>query len=136
MFQSTPPARAATLIVEAVVQCNRVSIHAARAGGDERISAAPPAVDVSIHAARAGGDSRVCTGVVKLQHVSIHAARAGGDANSRVRSGSRNIRFNPRRPRGRRRSSAALIEHDVDRFNPRRPRGRRRCAGARLAIDS
>ena len=104
LFQSTPPARAATDrgVLEGGI--DRVSIHAAREGGDATVAdvgarvtafqstpparaATPPARErsdspaVSIHAAREGGDE--CpVGLPRLRHVSIHAAREGGDESS------------------------------------------------------
>ena len=122
-FQPTPPARAATrLLAEAIGN------------------------GISTHAARAGGDSAAVTRAAS-QCISTHAARAGGDNGSRY--GCHGCRyFNPRRPRGRRRSTAQipLLQSEsfqptpparaatppLDRpraiayFNPRRPRGRRR----------
>ena len=55
-FQSTPPARAATLRIVPTVRQSRVSIHAAREGGDGVTRLALHGVAVSIHAAREGGD--------------------------------------------------------------------------------
>ena len=56
MFQSTPPARAATT-GDAVYQHSwLVSIHAAREGGDLQLTALLSFTLVSIHAAREGGD--------------------------------------------------------------------------------
>ena len=80
LFQSTPPARAATRedIRHAVVPV--VSIHAARAGGD-RDRAAHRLADVAFQSTP---PARAATTVPSRhrQHpiVSIHAARAGGDA--------------------------------------------------------
>ncbi len=56
MFQSTRPARGAT-DQGAVINANiEVSIHAPRAGRDERAGPPGPAMTVSIHAPRAGRD--------------------------------------------------------------------------------
>ena len=124
MFQSTPPARAATSSGHDHGADFDVSIHAARAGGDSKNVIGTAENDsVSIHAARAGGDSRLpahlagdrgfnprrprgrrltVTGTsTATVFVSIHAARAGGD-RSRRKSPSAGRGFNPRRPRGRR----------------------------------
>ena len=78
LFQSTPPARAATRAVLIALNAARVSIHAAREGGDVRAK------------------QRIANAAV-----SIHAAREGGDA-SYWGSACAMPRFNPRRPRGRR----------------------------------
>ena len=82
--------------------CTRISIHAAREGGDENIPQRLPVLGISIHAAREGGDTDTSslsaararfqsTPPVKaatqeavvdagLYEISIHAAREGGDA--------------------------------------------------------
>ena len=56
LFQSTPPARAATSPYCEHCHEYHVSIHAARAGGDMASPVAVRSFAVSIHAARAGGD--------------------------------------------------------------------------------
>ena len=57
----------------------RISIHAAREGGDsERLSVMLTDV-ISIHAAREGGDDEVKRCRFD-NYISIHAAREGGDA--------------------------------------------------------
>ena len=58
VFQSTPPAREAT--VDALISelDAPVSIHASRTGGDPVCSSAWASLSVSIHASRTGGDSR------------------------------------------------------------------------------
>ena len=56
MFQSTPPVKAATSKCDSLPQSSRVSIHAAREGGDRSAEDAVIKEDVSIHAAREGGD--------------------------------------------------------------------------------
>src|SRR4051812_3977433 len=87
MFQSTPPTRAATARVDKVPHALGVSIHAAHAGGDPELRGEPrPADSVSIHAAHAGGDGSY--------------GSSGGSA----------LGFNPRRPRGRRRSSNPVVQ--------------------------
>ena len=101
LFQSTPPARAATSRPPERVGLLRVSIHAAREGGDGERPVSPreqimfqstpparaatispvvvhPGSEVSIHAAREGGDDPVHAGQADGD-VSIHAAREGGD---------------------------------------------------------
>ena len=73
-FQSTPPVKAATAAGYAVTGFNRISIHAAREGGD-----------------LTGRDD------VKAECISIHAAREGGDRKAtRIKRNTSN--FNPRRP--------------------------------------
>ena len=101
LFQSTPPARGATVDNAGFWHELRVSIHAPRAGGDrspwllrgghKRFQSTPPArgateqlavplggLHVSIHAPRAGGDQDQVL-MPSDAMVSIHAPRAGGD---------------------------------------------------------
>ena len=74
VFQSTPPVKAATQDLGVEYSKPRISIHAAREGGD----AAPEMVG-------------------KIRRISIHAAREGGDGVRRLTE--RHIsNFNPRRP--------------------------------------
>ena len=145
LFQSTPPARAATGVLYDPSTPESVSIHAARAGGDDsrpwrgcRRSCFNPR--------RPRGRRRIVPSTSSSpQVVSIHAARAGGDHPPRSLCAV-TCCFNPRRPRGRRRRSQWLITPkrvsihaaraggDMGSnstaarrpcFNPRRPRGRR-----------
>ena len=89
LFQSTPPARAATAAMSPFPRDDGVSIHAAREGGDH-----------------SSGEPR--------QHwrVSIHAAREGGDSRSKC-FGSIRTCFNPRRPRGRRHDRILMDRGEV-----------------------
>ena len=83
-FQSTPPARGATV---------RVVPH-----GAQRL--------ISIHAPREGGDCG-CDRVLSGRHpISIHAPREGGDFR-RPATGITLVYFNPRPPRGGRRACPA-----------------------------
>src|ERR1022692_1113427 len=168
-FQSTPPARAATPSHCQLPLAISVSIHAAREGGDpasfiacakiSSFQSTPPARAatkllcrlshqqiVSIHAAREGGDPAVtATGAAVGAFQSTPPARAATTVPSVYRVNA--VRFNPRRPRGRRRRFPAYTvstrfvsihaareggdrctrpaSHFHERFNPRRPRGRR-----------
>ena len=72
MFQSTPPARGATIWEVCGFRFHSVSIHAPRAGGDGTFNA-----------------------LDGIDYVSIHAPRAGGDTGRRTRTLT-DIRFNPR----------------------------------------
>ena len=118
-FQSTPPVKAATSCTEKVSFSDRISIHAAREGGDGRRHPICGYSSISIHAAREGGDPSVAaqpfasaifqsTPPVKaaticlsskspFAMISIHAAREGGDAARQGVSVNRHD-FNPRRP--------------------------------------
>ena len=100
-FQSTPPARAATSRIQHRERRNKVSIHAAREGGDapgRRCSSNVPVFQSTPPARAATGEA---THHSTLVGVSIHAAREGGDAAA-GNSPAFSVCFNPRRPRGRR----------------------------------
>ena len=56
----------------------RISIHAAREGGDTEYNLPKLEGTISIHAAREGGD-RVLSTFRHHRKISIHAAREGGD---------------------------------------------------------
>ena len=73
-FQSTPPVKAATQLIDSVKHLINISIHAAREGGDE---------------------GRTPTEILCM--ISIHAAREGGDASCPIGYTGRRD-FNPRRP--------------------------------------
>ena len=102
MFQSTPPARGATIVLCCILLGVIVSIHAPRTGGDRGhgidalsrmgFNPRPPhggrpgncllsrqPQRVSIHAPRTGGDSAPAADHTLRQNVSIHAPRTGGD---------------------------------------------------------
>ena len=73
-FQSTPPVKAATLLLLVIASRRQISIHAAREGGDV-----------------------VGKRNISLTRISIHAAREGGDAVA-VTLPAEISYFNPRRP--------------------------------------
>ena len=73
-FQSTPPVKAATANTDEIKAEQRISIHAAREGGDT-----------------------VRTGKLCRCRISIHAAREGGDPH-RIKNFVIFKNFNPRRP--------------------------------------
>ena len=101
VFQSTPPARGATVLCQPVFVYWQISIHAPREGGDP--AGAPP------HPRR---------------YISIHAPREGGD-HSPSKVFANEIDFNPRPPRGGRRRRWDTWPVPPN-FNPRPPRGGRR----------
>ena len=78
VFQSTPPARGATVYNDDVVPHMEISIHAPREGGDSTYRVGITQDYISIHAPREGGDAlaNFIGGVVSI---SIHAPREGGD---------------------------------------------------------
>ena len=80
LFQSTPPVKAATSLVVYYYTPVRISIHAAREGGDCTLTICPHTIHtISIHAAREGGDI-MAEYPASVSVISIHAAREGGDA--------------------------------------------------------
>ena len=74
----------------------KISIHAAREGGDVIALCQNKFYGISIHAAREGGDA-VEYIVVGWVGISIHAAREGGDVLPAAGT-HRHGHFNPRRP--------------------------------------
>ena len=85
LFQSTPPARGATELTVMYNDGRLISIHAPREGGDRPSGAAGAAV----------------------ASISIHAPREGGDAGPRPKFRPP-CDFNPRPPRGGRRSYSCI----------------------------
>ena len=88
---------------------------------------------VSIHAARAGGDEVevVSSTSGKSAFQSTPPARAATWGRRRAPPPPHPRSFNPRRPRGRRRTTCSR-GRSRSRFNPRRPRGRRRTPSATI----
>ena len=169
-FQSTPPARGATSSFfialfrppdfnprpprggrrhtdKASMQANKISIHAPREGGDQRVQPGSDRSKISIHAPREGGDPAFRSTVHHgppyfnprpprggrprhagapdgLPAISIHAPREGGDAGGKDGC-LRSCDFNPRPPRGGRPSLWGLPCFMPANFNPRPPRGGR-----------
>ena len=77
-FQSTPPARGATLLVLISFAVGAISIHAPREGGDTCAYRVVELLEISIHAPREGGDAGT-SGGRRVGAISIHAPREGGD---------------------------------------------------------
>ena len=150
MFQSTPPARAATVVAPARNKAWPDCFNPRRPRGrrlDEPDDFRARSGCFNPRRPR-GRRLPVMRYVAAQDDVSIHAARAGGDRSSRP-GRRRRACFNPRRPRGRRqwrlecagrrraafqstppaRAATRQMEHwppISTGFNPRRPRGRRR----------
>ena len=100
-FQSTPPARGATLRIFKDASPNTISIHAPREGGDAAVMERVDDDDISIHAPREGGDAgspsthphnayfnprpprggrpEIFNADYGFTDISIHAPREGGD---------------------------------------------------------
>ena len=88
--------KAATLALCNIGCGQKISIHAAREGGDAITDDVLPKGSISIHAAREGGDP-LRFPLLGSSAISIHAAREGGDARA-VRACFFVRNFNPRRP--------------------------------------
>ena len=122
-FQSTRPARGATVETHSRIQARPISIHAPREGRDsflprlpwymDRFQSTRPArgatclptsaisgSEISIHAPREGRDYSMGT-VLLTSAISIHAPREGRD-EALGRIAVANADFNPRAPRGAR----------------------------------
>ena len=127
-FQSTLPARGATVVVKVPICRAAISIHAPRTGSDEHDLSVPClrrqfqstlpargatnhnsrssyACHISIHAPRTGSDSPD-ESRERNRPISIHAPRTGSDGTRRSSCGSRS-NFNPRSPHGERLDSTA-----------------------------
>ena len=76
--------KAATVILATGTAYEKISIHAAREGGDSTsVSPRQQRLTISIHAAREGGDL-IESGFANNVDISIHAAREGGDGPDAV----------------------------------------------------
>ena len=134
------------MVVQAASPSQRVSIHAAREGGDGEPSGDSNACNWFQSTPPARAATRPHGSCRGSRLVSIHAAREGGDGATTCKVAGGQC-FNPRRPRGRRHlpkmygtpayqfqstppARAATprfdgLRHGRAGFNPRRPRGRR-----------
>ena len=72
--------KAATFAGKGTDDADRISIHAAREGGDDTYPSQIVNRAISIHAAREGGDPLAFKLRIRFE-ISIHAAREGGDSN-------------------------------------------------------
>jgi hypothetical protein len=125
-----------------------VSIHAARAGGDDAPCSASYERNVSIHAARAGGDPAADNNRVSFQSTpparaatlaDIHGDHSGFNPRRRARAATVPITvvdrlssvgksFQSTPPARAATGSRAWVRRAFRCFNPRRPRGRRHFA--------
>ena len=97
----------------------RISIHAAREGGDGELRKSIPAEIISIHAAREGGDP--CQPLFGFRFaISIHAAREGGDVLRSMTSGQ-SSKFQSTPPVKAATVYVLSFRHVLCNFNPRRP---------------
>ena len=146
-FQSTLPARGATLIRALRRAHIVISIHAPRTGSDgDRGGRRPRGVGISIHAPRTGSDERPKTATKKEEKfqstlpargatpfrqrrtatrgISIHAPRTGSD-NNFTSSRSISIRISIHAPRTGSDSTSRRTRRRKQYFNPRSPHGER-----------
>ena len=145
-FQSTLPARGATLhrgcgarrraisihaprtgsdVVEVynVVAHNQISIHAPRTGSDGSYFQIPHTMGISIHAPRTGSDIRMCC--CRLSRKRFQSTLPARGATIRNRAVNRMVAdFNPRSPHGER-LHRSDVRHGRAHFNPRSPHGER-----------
>ena len=124
-FQSTLPARGATLLLTGSIAQSDISIHAPRTGSDGyqllinhqhlQFQSTLPARGatfartdtrerpfISIHAPRTGSDAQSAKTASDKATISIHAPRTGSDV-SILSSSCKSSYFNPRSPHGERR---------------------------------
>ncbi len=124
-FQSTRPARGATIRFQAAVKRMEISIHAPREGRD-LLRCAANAEDqlISIHAPREGRDIFREVNDGKNQAISIHAPREGRDDVGEFTKAVGN-EFQSTRPARGATGENRRYAPDVCNFNPRAPRGAR-----------
>ena len=133
IFQSTPPVKAATYGCIIKARKGKISIHAAREGGDSGRGIVEWDEVISIHAAREGGDTTFSTSSsvrpsfqstppVKAatlfsifaftgSKISIHAAREGGDDVDYIDKLTHTL-FQSTPP------VKAATDEDIDRYEP------------------
>ena len=155
IFQSTPSARRATILLSVVVGEIGISIHALREEGDPHTAPShvsrgnfnprpPRGGRPGVISLRPGSklfqstpSARRATGRADegrlVDRISIHALREEGDRRSATSSRSL-THFNPRPPRGGRPCRPALPCCCAWNFNPRPPRGGRRPTVAMIAL--
>ena len=129
VFQSTPPARGATVFDGPLVGFGDISIHAPREGGDISVAFMLFLLDISIHAPREGGDYHTIKKKSRIFNFNPRPPR-GGRLPQRSLKVLMDFHFNPRPPRGGRRAGLGFQIAGKLHFNPRPPRGGRRCCFA------
>ena len=145
LFQSTLPARGATVRRQPLRRVLRISIHAPRTGSDDNEDLRTPHSKISIHAPRTGSDGKkmsindvdvisihaprtgsdwlqICS--PPLDAISIHAPRTGSDIADRILSNMRQI-ISIHAPRTGSDTSTSADTSDTTDFNPRSPHGER-----------
>ena len=122
-FQSTLPARGATCPLSAARIIRSISIHAPREGSDVVLDVLiPPAADFNPRSPRGERQSPLLCSTHTIEFQSTLPARG---ATSSFTGSRRSFRyFNPRSPRGER-LTRFKWERSASNFNPRSPRGER-----------
>ena len=143
-FQSTLPARGATILQPRAFSQPLISIHAPRTGSDGSRGTQRPRVSISIHAPRTGSDYAEITEIVRAE-ISIHAPRTGSDgepppwaaldlisihaprtgSDLRRRTPARRTRFQSTLPARGATITFQLRRWNQGHFNPRSPHGER-----------
>ena len=84
-FQSTPPVKAATVQKAATIYTNTFQSTPPVKAATFYSSSTFDIYRISIHAAREGGDGDFCFVIPYFERISIHAAREGGDGTQERR---------------------------------------------------
>ena len=124
-FNPRPPRGGRHPGIQHEIQHRRISIHALREEGDPRMSVTVlPSMKISIHALREEGDwPELTKRCINFRFQSTPSARRATQRSLNDNSVYPN--FNPRPPRGGRRSRTEA-DKPFSNFNPRPPRGGRR----------
>ena len=122
-FQSTLPARGATLLEKIVRESICISIHAPRTGSDCQLLADYDRPSISIHAPRTGSDRIDCYWAIQKWLISIHAPRTGSDSDAAEGDSAKRISIHA--PRTGSDFEGMRIPGDQWDFNPRSPHGER-----------
>ena len=126
-FQSTLPARGATLIEENNGQAIDISIHAPRTGSDTHGSVRCPTIRISIHAPRTGSDHHRRPRIHAPARFQSTLPARGATRDDGRRADPRN--FNPRSPHGERPRARVDLEA-LRQFQSTLPARGATCGGA------
>ena len=122
LFQSTLPARGATVRRQPLRRVLRISIHAPRTGSDDNEDLRTPHSKISIHAPRTGSDGKKMS-INDVDVISIHAPRTGSDWLQICSPPLDAISIHA--PRTGSDTSTSADTSDTTDFNPRSPHGER-----------
>ena len=128
-FQSTPPARGATVIYgRSAYQPWHFNPRPPRGGRHSDAERVDATLDISIHAPREGGDTALLVAAAMCAAISIHAPREGGDRQG-PRAPGRGDEFQSTPPARGATWDSPGTKSSPPYFNPRPPRGGRHGAG-------